>query len=110
MVYTFDDVFSDDLITAIHRNDSRGLFVIRIGEIQTQIEITLSRYMDCERTAYWLTHAIKTPLQPFAFRTSLPERGSPVRALFQATSDLTQRYRDAVEEGHKPNDDWLEDY
>ena len=110
VVYTFEDVLSDDLIRTIHRNDSRGLFVIRIGEIQTQIEITLSRYMDCDRTTYWLTHAIKTPIQPFAFRTRLPERDSPVLALFQATSDLTQWYRDAVEEGHTPTDDWLEDY
>jgi hypothetical protein len=110
MIDTFDEVLSDDLITAIHRNDSRGLFVIRIGEIQTQIEIALSRYMDHERTTYWLMHANETPLQSFAFRTSRPERGSPVLALLQATSDFTQWYRDAVEEGQRPNDDWLEAY
>jgi hypothetical protein len=110
MVHTFDDVLADDLIAVIHRNDSRGVFVIRIGKMRTQIEITLSRYMDCERTSYWLTHAIKTPIQTFAHRPSPSEGDYPACALFHAISNMTHWYRNAVEQGHEPSDDWLEDY
>ncbi len=110
MAHTFDDVLADDLITVVHRNDSRGVFTLRIGEIRTQIEITLSRYMDCDRTSYWLTHAIKTPIQTYACRPSHPEADYPAFALFQVVSDMTHWYRNAVEQGHHPSDDWLEDY
>ena len=110
MSHTFDDVLADDLITVIHRNDSRGVFVVRVGEMRTQVEITLSRYMDCDRTSYWLTHAIKTPIQAFAYRASHPEADSPARALFLAVSNMTQWYRNAIEGGYEPSEDWLEDY
>ena len=110
MAHTFDDVLADDLITVVHRDDSRGVFVIRIGEIRTQIEITLSRYMDCDLTSFWLTHAIKTPIQPFAYRPSHPVADYPASALFNAVSNMTLWYRAAVEQGHQPSDDWLEDY
>ena len=110
MAITFDDILADDLITVVHRNDSRGVFVILIGEIRTQIEITLSRYMDCERTSFWMTHALKTPIQSFACRAVQPEGDYPALALFQAVSNMTLWYRSAVEQGHVPADDWLEDY
>ena len=110
MAFTFDDVLADELITMVHRNDSRGVFVIRIGEMRTQIEITLSRYMDCERTSFWMTHAIKTPMQSFAYRPGHPEGDYPALALFHAVSHMTRWYRNAVEHGHLPADDWLEDY
>jgi hypothetical protein len=110
LTHTFDNVLANDLIKVVHRNDSRGVFVIQVGELRTQIEITLSRYMDCDRTTFWLTHAIKTPIQSFASRPRYLEADYPASALFYAVSNFTDWYRDAVEQGHKPSDDWLEDY
>lgn len=110
MTYTFDDALDDELVTVFERNDEMGAFLVRIGTLETLVTITLGRYMTSEHTRFELSHAIKTPLQGAPYRTSLPFDDSPGHALHRAVDGLTRWYRDAVENGHQPSEDWLVPY
>lgn len=107
MAYTFDDVLSDESIRVLHRDDSRGYFVIQILDLHADIEIELGRFMDRETTKFRVSHAIQTPLLASPYRTSHAEGDYPAYALHRAVSGLTHHYREAVRHGHVPSDDWL---
>ena len=58
-------------------------------------------------TEFRLSHAIKTPLQFGPYRTSCPIGGDPAYALNLAVMGLINYYREAVDDGHTPSEDWL---
>lgn len=110
MPYTFDTALEDDLVTVVNRDDSKGFFVIQVGELNTHVEIQLGREMDNEGTFFHVSHAIKTPNQITPYRTSRPWGDYPAYALNKAVTGLTMYYDQAVKAGHPPADDWLVDY
>jgi hypothetical protein len=110
MPSTFDSALDDELVTVLMRDDSKGLFVIRLGELPQDVEIQLGREMDNEGTHFSVSHAIKTPLQAGPYRTSRPWGDYPAYALQQAITGLTMYYRQGIEAGHAPNESWLVDY
>ena len=107
MVYTFDSVLQDDVVTVVTRDDEKSIFVVCIGVLETPVTIELGRFMDSDRTKFQASHAIKTPLQIGPYHTSLPFDDSPAFALHRALDGLTSYYRQAVDAGHKPSEDWL---
>lgn len=107
MAWTIDKALDDELITVVSRNDSVGLFVILLGELETEITIELNRHLDSDMTKFQVSHAIKTPKQAGPYRTGAPYGDYPAYALHKAITGLTQYYKDAVKEGHKPTEDWL---
>ena len=110
MAYTFDEVLDDELVTVVERNDEMGEFVVRIGTLRTPVSIDLGRFMTTERTKFRLSHVIKTPMLAGPYRTSLPFGDDPGYALHKAIAGLTSYYRQAIEEGHDPCEDWLVPY
>ena len=110
MDYSFDSVLDDDLVAVVEQNDELGYFCIRIGTLQTHVIVELERHTTSDRTKFSVSHAIKTPLQHGPYRTSLPFGDTPVSALHKAVSGLTMYYRQAVNAGHEPREDWLVDY
>lgn len=110
MAYTFDDVLDDDLVTVVERDDEMGEFVVRIGGLETPVTIMLERLKNNERTNFQLSHVINTPEQAGPYRTSLPFGDRPEYALKKAITGLTMYYRQAVEKGHEPSEDWLVPY
>ena len=110
MAYTFDDVLNADLVTVVERNDEMGEFVVQIGILDTPVTIGLGRFMNSERTKFKLSHVIKTPLLDGPYRTSLPVGDDPGYALHKAINGLTSYYRQAVQKGHEPSEDWLVPY
>ena len=56
-------MLDSELVTVVRRDDSRGVFEIRVGELETIVTIELCRYMFTNDTEFELSHAIKTPLQ-----------------------------------------------
>jgi hypothetical protein len=110
MPFNFDNALDDELVTVLLRDESTGLFVIRIGELQQEIEIQLGREMDNDGTHFRVSHAIHTPVQAGPYRTSRPWGDDPPYALSQAVSGLTMYYRQAIKEGHQPTDGWLVEY
>ncbi len=110
MAYTFDDVLDDELVTVVERNDEMGEFVVRIGNLETPVSIELGRFMTSERTKFRLSHVIKTPMPAGPYRTSLPFGDDPGYALHRAIDGRTSYYRQAVEKGHEPSEDWLVPY
>ena len=99
MAYTFDSALNDDLVTVVTRLDSRGIFEIRIGELETLVTIDLGRVMDSDETKFRVSHTIKTPTQIGPYRTSIPVADYPAYALHKAITGLTDYYRDAVKKG-----------
>lgn len=111
MTYTFDSVLDDDVVTIVHQDDIRGVFEILIGDLKTPVTIELWRFFDRDQIKFLVSHAIKTPLQAGPYRTSYPIADDPEYALHRAVSfGLTQWYREAVDAGHVPNEDWLVPY
>ena len=108
MTWDFDRALGDDLITVETRYDDMGTFEIRLGELETIISIELGRFMTSDKTKFIVSHAIKTPVQFDAYRTSTTFADDPGHALARAISGLTSYYRDAVKQGHKPVEAWLE--
>ena len=107
MGYTFDEVLDNGLVEVIERNDEMGVFVVRVGSLETPVTIELGRFMNSERTKFTLSHVIKTPLQAGPYRTSLPFGDDPGYALHRAIDGLASWYKQAVKEGHEPSEDWL---
>ena len=107
MGYTFDEGLDNGLVEVIERNDEMGVFVVRIGSLETPVTIELGRFMNSERTKFTLSHVIKPPLQAGPYRTSLPFGDDPGYALHRAIDGLTSWYKQAVKDGHEPSEDWL---
>ena len=110
MPYTFDTALEDEHVTVLFRDDSKGLFTIRLGELPQEVEIQLGREMDNEGTHFRVSHAIKTPLLGGLYRTSRPWGDDPAYALHLAVNGLAPYYREAVKAGHVPDESWLVDY
>lgn len=110
MAYKFDEVLDDELVTVVERNDEMGEFVVRIGDLETLVSIELGRFMTSERTKFRLSHVIQTPMLAGPYRTSLPFGDDPGYALHKAIDGLTSYYREAVDQGHEPSEDWLVPY
>ena len=110
MPFTIDDTLNDSLITVVDRHDEMGSFAIRIGVLQTDIFIELGRFQTSETTKFRVSHAIHTPVQLDAYRTSCPFSDYWAYALHQAVTGLTEYYKQAVAAGHTPSEAWLERY
>ena len=107
MKYTFGEVLDNKLIEVIERNDQLGVFVVRVGGLETPITIKLCRFMNSEETKFTLSHVINTPSQIGPYRTSSPYGNYPGEALHLAINGLTRYFKEAKDEGHTPSEDWL---
>lgn len=107
MPHTFDSVLDDDVVTVINRNDSMGVFEVRIGDLETVVTIELGRFMDGDQTKFSVSHAIKTPAQLAPYRTSHPFADNAPYALHRAITGLSEPYRGAVRAGLTPSESWL---
>lgn len=107
MSWEFDEVLSHELVHKESWDESRGTLEFRIGVLQTIITIELGRFMDCDWTKFWRSHAIKAPHQHGPYLPSKEFGDDPPHALHQAISSFTRDYEIAVEKGHTPSDEWL---
>ncbi len=107
MTWTFDSALNDDDITVIERDDSHGDYAIKVGDLETTVTIELRRPLTGNRVEFRTSHAIKTPLQASPYWTSRPFDDDAPYALHRAIDGLTSYYRQAVEGGHAPSNNWL---
>ena len=107
MPWTFDSALDDSDVTVLSRDDDAGIFEVQIGDLETIVTIELGRFLKSDRTKFFVSHAIHTPLQMGPYRTSLPFGDDPPYALHQAVTGLTMYYRQAVDAGHQPSEEWL---
>lgn len=107
MAWTFDEALADDLVTVVTRDDSAGTFEFQVGELETVITIELGRFMDSEHTKFRRSHAIHTPVQIGPYLPSRDFDDYPACALHRAIDSITDYYRQAVQKGHTPAEDWL---
>jgi hypothetical protein len=106
MAWSVDEALDDDLVRVIERDDAKGVYVLTFGDLKTKVKITLRKGRG-KQTAFTQSHAAKTPLQAGPYWTSLPGDQSPGDALHKAISGITMYFRQAIEKGHKPSEDWL---
>ena len=110
MSWSLDDALDDPLVHVLERDDDVGHYLIRIGVLQTAVAIELGRFLTSEDTRFRMSHVIKTPGQADAYRTSRTWDDSPGAALHKAVSGITEYYKQAVREGHTPEEGWLVRY
>ena len=103
-----DDVFDDELVHVVLRNDRDGVFQVRIGELPTVVTIRLKKRSTVRgKVEYTTSHLIHTPAQAHPYRTSLPYGDDRPGAVAKALQNLTRQYRLATADGHWPHADWL---
>jgi len=107
MPWTIDDVLNDSLLTVEDRHDEMGSFAVRIGALQTLVFIELGRFQTSEMTKFKVSHAIHPPTQIGPYQTSIPFGTYWAYALHLAVDGLTSYYRQAVDAGHAPSENWL---
>lgn len=91
-------------IEIVEREHDR-YFVILLGNLRTPITIKLSPSGDY--WSFWVSHAIKTPLQIGPYWTSRPFDESQQQALWRAITGLSSYYEQAISRGYTPAEDWL---
>lgn len=103
-----DDVFDDDLVHVVSRNDREGVFRVRIGELPTVVTIRLKKRSTVRgKVEYTTSHVIHTPIQGHPYKTSVNFGDDRSSAVAKALHDLTLYYGLATREGHRPRTDWL---
>src|ERR1700688_4063560 len=107
MTYTLDSALDDDLVTVVDRHDDLGSYAIQIGTIETIIYIDLGRLLTSDRVKFRTSHSIHTPVQAGPYHTSRTIEDDAAYALHRAIDGLTSYYRQAVKEGHTPQESWF---
>ena len=103
---TVEEVFENDLLH--DRKQLISEYYFQLGIIKTRITIKLYKHIGENTVEYEQSHFISTPLQGGPYHPSRPEAEDEVRALQRVIDDLTNWYRDAENNGHDPNESWLE--
>lgn len=107
MAWTIDKALEDESITVISRDDIRGDYELRIGDLDTPVHIKLRRHVGSDETDFEVSHAIKTTGMPGPYRTSIRRGDYPAYALHRAIMGITDHFRTAIKEGHRPQESWL---
>jgi hypothetical protein len=108
MAITIDEALQDEYLTVVSRNDSAGLYRVKIGSLRTDVTIRLKQQRGTRRTEFEVSHAIKTPDQAGPYRTSLPFGEDAASALHRAVTGLTSYYGQAIKAGRQPEETWLQ--
>lgn len=106
MAMTDKSVFDNDLINEPVKLLSEYRFFL--GDLPEKITIRLYESLKGKEVIFTQSHFINTPVQIDAYRTSRPWNDDESSALHQAIFGFTRFYRDAVNEGHRPELSWLE--
>ncbi len=107
MAHTIDEALNNPLISIVKRNDARGMYSFRLGDLEPIITIRLRKLRNHYCIEYKTSHVIKTPCQDAPYSTSIPFGDTPGIALAKAIADFTWYYNEAINEGRSPSDDWL---
>jgi hypothetical protein len=103
---TIDGVLQHPLVHVVSRDDSAGIYEVRIGALLTTIKIKLERRTPAGDTVYSLSHIIRVGEEPSPF-PCIGLDFSPVRCLRRALDRLTKYYEGVVSAGHTPSEDWV---
>jgi hypothetical protein len=107
MTSTIRSVLDNPLIRVVKRDDQSGYYCLKLGVLETEIEIWLNVRPESRFTEFTQSHALKTPIQDAPYWTSRPWNDDPAAALHQALGGLTQQYEWAIDGGYPPSEDWL---
>lgn len=105
MSWTIEEALQDDAIERTEiKNDGYSFW---LKGIQTEIRVVISVNPARGGFNFRLSHYIHTPTQLDPYHPSRPWGDSQAYALHQAVAAITEYYREAVEKGHQPSDEWL---
>ena len=108
LAYEVAEVLGMKGVSVVHKDESAGLYMVRIGALKTIVTIRLSPLKDTPYTHFTQSHAIKTPDQDAPYRTSRPWNDYPAAALHQVLDGLLSHYFAATEiDKLQPEESWL---
>jgi hypothetical protein len=100
-----DDVMQDDLIDEPLRLLNEYEFCL--GTLSTTIRIRLYKHLRSGKVVFKQSHFLKTPDQDAGYRTSVTFGEDEADALHLAKDTLTKYYRQALNAGRRPQENWL---
>lgn len=109
VLVTIDSALNNPLVRVVARDDAKGAYEIRIGELNTIVSVTLERRADLG-FVFKVSHHIVIVDDPYGGPSYLPCFGfgtTPAKALQRAVKYLTEQYDAAVRGGYKPSESWL---
>lgn len=107
MAYTVENALDDPDIHLETRDDDRGNYEFRVGDLGVVVSVKVGRLPGGNEAFYTRSHNIHTPVQAGPYVQSRGQWDDVPYALHQAVSSLTSYYRKAIEAGHAPDDSWL---
>jgi len=105
MAYTIKTAMRDESIDNPRKLISEYQF--RLRDLSPAITIRLYKPVGGKGIEFEQSHYIKTPTQIGPYITSRKWGDYEAYALHLAITSITQYYKEAVSEGHVPNNSWL---
>lgn len=100
-----EHVMSDEIIEEPRKLLSEYQFMLR--GLSKMITIRLYEYIKTGKVGFEQSHFIHTPVQAGPYITDVVGGDEETNVIQRAVSTLTRFYKDAVREGHQPDDSWL---
>jgi hypothetical protein len=107
MAVSIQRALDSALITVVKADRDRGIFKIKIGELNTVVTIKLFFDDITEMWRFEQSHMIKTPLQIGPYRPGIRRNLYRGSLLLKAINGFTMFYRIAEREGFRPKQKWL---
>jgi hypothetical protein len=107
MPMTIAAALANPLIAVMERDELSGYFRIRLGALETEIEIWVKSGPKSGIYLFTQSHAIKTPKQDAPYWTNQSYNDSAALALDQVVTGLCQHYKWGVLDGSAPEEAWL---
>jgi hypothetical protein len=107
MAVSIQRALDSALITVVKADKNRGIFKIKIGELNTVVTIKFFFDDITEMWRFEQSHVIKTPSQSGPYRPGIRRGLYRGALLLKAITGFTMFYRMAEREGFKPKQKWL---
>jgi hypothetical protein len=102
---SIDEILSDDSFENVKIYIREISFNLK--ELSPVIKIRLYKQPNDQRVFFEQSHFLDTPIQADPYRTSTPFADDEEGALRHAVRTFMDFFPAAVEQGHKPSDEWL---
>jgi len=108
ILVTIDTVLNRPLVHLVSRDDERGEYKLRIGDLNTVISMSLERRADLVticRASHYL--ALVDDPNDYAYQPCFCFASTPAQALDRAVTSVVERYDMAVRSGYEASEGWL---
>ena len=105
MAWTIKKALKDDHILEPLKLVSEYEFIV--GKLSTPIKVKIFSIVNSVRFLFRQSHFIHTPVQADPYMTSRIIEDSEAYALHRVVDSIISHYKEAVNNGHEPEESWL---